>query len=133
MAKSLVIGESPPKARTSGRYLGKDYVVKPSLGHIKDLPRKHLGVNVEKRFEPTYYVISGKTKVVGDLRRAAAKAEAVYLAADPDREGEAICAHLREILTDKALYAEAEQADGRGRRKKKAEKKGKKSKKAKGD
>ncbi|HEX9764238.1 MAG TPA: type I DNA topoisomerase [Candidatus Acidoferrales bacterium] len=133
MAKSLVIVESPAKARTIGRYLGKDYVVKPSLGHIKDLPRKHLGVNVEKGFAPTYYVISGKTKVVGDLRRAAAKAESVFLAADPDREGEAICAHLREILTDKALYAEAEQADGRGRRKKKAEKKGKKSKKAKGD
>ncbi|MCI0404439.1 MAG: DNA topoisomerase, partial [Acidobacteria bacterium] len=123
MAKSLVIVESPAKARTIGRYLGKDYVVKPSLGHIKDLPRKHLGVDVEKGFAPTYFVISGKAKVVGELRRAAGKAEAVYLAADPDREGEAICAHLREILTDKALYAEAEQADGRGRRKKPAKKK----------
>ncbi len=123
MAKSLVIVESPAKARTIGRYLGKDYVVKPSLGHIKDLPRKHLGVDVEKGFAPTYFVISGKAKVVGELRRAAVKAEAVYLAADPDREGEAICAHLREILTDKALYAEADQADGRGRRKKPAKKK----------
>ncbi|HSC78076.1 MAG TPA: type I DNA topoisomerase, partial [Candidatus Acidoferrales bacterium] len=125
MAKSLVIVESPAKSRTIGRYLGKDYVVKSSLGHIKDLPRKHLGVNVEKGFEPTYFVISGKTKVVSELRRAANHAEAIYLAADPDREGEAICAHLREILTDKALYAEAEQADG-GRRKKKAPAKKKK-------
>ncbi len=127
MAKSLVIVESPTKSRTIGRYLGKDYVVKSSLGHIKDLPRKHLGVNVEKGFEPTYFVISGKAKVVSELRRAANNAEAVYLAADPDREGEAICAHLREILTDKALYAEAEQADGRGRRKKKAPAKKKKA------
>jgi DNA topoisomerase-1 len=126
MAKSLVIVESPAKARTIGRYLGKDYVVKPSLGHIKDLPRRHLGVEVEKGFAPTYFVISGKVKVVGELRRAAGKADAVYLAADPDREGEAICAHLREILTDKALYAEAEQADGRGRRKKRPRKKKKK-------
>ncbi len=129
MAKSLVIVESPAKSRTIGRYLGKDYVVKSSLGHIKDLPRKHLGVNVEKGFEPTYFVISGKTKVVSELRRAANHAEAIYLAADPDREGEAICAHLREILTDKALYAEAEQADG-GRRKKKAPAKNKKKKKS---
>jgi DNA topoisomerase-1 len=129
MAKSLVIVESPAKSRTIGRYLGKDYVVKSSLGHIKDLPRKHLGVNVEKGFEPTYFVISGKTKVVSELRRAANHAEAIYLAADPDREGEAICAHLREILTDKALYAEAEQADG-GRRKKKAPAKNKKKKSA---
>ncbi len=123
MAKSLVIVESPAKSRTIGRYLGKDYVVKPSLGHIKDLPRKHLGVDVEKGFAPTYFVISGKAKVVSDLRRAARQAEAIYLAADPDREGEAICAHLREILTDKALYAEPEQGDGRGRKKKKASKK----------
>ncbi len=123
MAKSLVIVESPAKSRTIGRYLGKDYVVKPSLGHIKDLPRKHLGVDVEKGFAPTYFVISGKAKVVSDLRRAARHAEAIYLAADPDREGEAICAHLREILTDKTLYAEPEQADGRGRKKKKASKK----------
>jgi DNA topoisomerase-1 len=131
MAKSLVIVESPAKSRTIGRYLGKDYVVKSSLGHIKDLPRKHLGVNVEKGFEPTYFVISGKTKVVNELRRAANHAEAIYLAADPDREGEAICAHLREILTDKALYAEAEQADG-GRWKKKAPAKNKKKKAATG-
>jgi DNA topoisomerase-1 len=130
MAKSLVIVESPAKARTIGRYLGKDYVVKPSLGHIKDLPRKHLGVDVEKGFEPTYFVSAGKTKVVEDLRRAAGKTEAVYLAADPDREGEAICAHLREILTDKTLMAERQEPDNRGRRKK-AAKPGKKSKKAK--
>ncbi|HXE76528.1 MAG TPA: type I DNA topoisomerase [Candidatus Xenobia bacterium] len=129
MGKSLVIVESPAKSRTIGRYLGKDYVVKSSLGHIKDLPRKHLGVNVEKGFEPTYFVISGKAKVVSELRRAARQAEAVYLAADPDREGEAICAHLREVLTEKALYAEAEPADG-GRRRKKKEKPANKKKAA---
>jgi DNA topoisomerase-1 len=100
MAKSLVIVESPAKARTIERYLGRDYTVKSSLGHIKDLPKKHLGVNVEKGFEPTYVIIPGKEKVVAALRAAAAKAEAVYLAADPDREGEAICAHLAEALTE---------------------------------
>ncbi|MGH9863277.1 MAG: type I DNA topoisomerase [Candidatus Acidiferrales bacterium] len=123
MAKSLVIVESPAKARTIGRYLGKDYTVEPSLGHIKDLPRKHLGVNVEKGFEPAYFVISGKAKVVSKLRRAAQRAEAIYLAADPDREGEAICAHLKEILTDKTLFAEAGPTDGRPRKKRKPAKK----------
>src|SRR3989338_6682813 len=100
MAKSLVIVESPAKARTITRYLGRGYVVKASLGHVKDLPKKHLGVDVDKGFAPTYVVIPGKEKVVRDLRGAAKKAGAIYLAADPDREGEAICAHLAEILKE---------------------------------
>jgi len=100
MAKSLVIVESPAKARTITRYLGRDYTVKASLGHVKDLPKKHLGVDVDKGFAPTYVVIPGKEKVVRELRGAAKKAGAIYLAADPDREGEAICAHLAEILTE---------------------------------
>lgn len=100
MPKSLVIVESPAKARTIERYLGKDYSVKSSLGHIKDLPKKHLGVDVEKGFEPTYVIIPGKEKTIHELRRAAKKVDAIYLAADPDREGEAICAHLAEVLTE---------------------------------
>ncbi|MBI2955842.1 MAG: type I DNA topoisomerase [Acidobacteria bacterium] len=118
MAKSLVIVESPAKARTIGRYLGKDYVVKASLGHVKDLPKKRLGVDVDNDFEPTYFVIRGKEKVINELRRAARSAGAIYLAADPDREGEAICAHVKEILTDKKLLAERDSANGRGRKKK---------------
>jgi DNA topoisomerase-1 len=127
MAKSLVIVESPAKARTIQRYLGKDFQVKSSLGHVKDLPRKRLGVDVEKGFEPTYFVIQGKEKVVTDLRRAAQKTTAVYLAADPDREGEAICAHLEDILTDKQLQTEAETGNHRGPRTRKKGRKGKKA------
>jgi DNA topoisomerase-1 len=101
MSKSLVIVESPAKAKTIGKYLGKNYVVKASLGHIKDLPKKDLAVDVEKGFEPTYEVIEGKKKLIQELRHAAKGVEAVYLAADPDREGEAICAHLAEELSGK--------------------------------
>jgi DNA topoisomerase-1 len=127
MGKSLVIVESPAKARTIERYLGKDYSVKPSLGHIKDLPRRRLGVNVDKEFEPTYFVIPGKEKVVTELRRAAQRADAIYLAADPDREGEAICAHLREVLTDKQLFVEPASGDGRSGKRKAAKAKAAKS------
>jgi len=100
MPKSLVIVESPTKARTIRRYLGRGYRVEASLGHIKDLPKKQLGVDVDKGFAPTYVVIPGKEKVVKKLRTAAQSVAAVYLAADPDREGEAICAHLAEVLTE---------------------------------
>lgn len=96
--KSLVIVESPAKAKTIGKYLGKDYVVKASLGHIKDLPKKTLGVQITKNFEPQYKIIPGKEKVVQELKAAAKGVSAVYLAADPDREGEAICQHLAEEL-----------------------------------
>jgi len=98
MAKNLVIVESPTKAKTIGKYLGKQYVVKASLGHVKDLPKKDLAVDIENAFEPHYEVIEGKKKLITELRQAAKGVEAVYLAADPDREGEAICFHLEEEL-----------------------------------
>ena len=98
MSKSLVIVESPTKAKTIGKYLGKQFVVMASLGHVKDLPKKHLNVDVEKNFEPHYEVIEGKKKLIAELKAAAKGAESVYLAADPDREGEAICYHLQEEL-----------------------------------
>jgi DNA topoisomerase-1 len=101
MAKSLVIVESPAKAKTINRYLGSDYTVKASMGHVMDLPKKDLGVDIRNNFEPTYHVIPGKGRVIQELKDAAAKADTVYLAADPDREGEAICAHLRQLLDGK--------------------------------
>ncbi len=101
MAKSLVIVESPTKAKTIGKYLGKQYVVKASLGHIKDLPKKDLAVDVERDFTPKYEVIEGKKKLIGELKQAAKGVDSVYLAADPDREGEAICWHLKEELEPK--------------------------------
>jgi DNA topoisomerase-1 len=102
MAKSLVIVESPAKAKTISRYLGKGYTVKASVGHIKDLPKSKLGVDIENGFEPHYTVIPAKSKVVRELRDAARTAESIYLAADPDREGEAICQHLAEELKSKS-------------------------------
>src|SRR5262252_9298489 len=100
MAKNLVIVESPAKAKTIGKYLGKQYVVKASLGHVKDLPKKDLAVDVEHDFKPVYEVIEGKKKLIHELKQEARKADSVYLAADPDREGEAICFHLQEELKD---------------------------------
>src|SRR4051794_34625970 len=95
MAKSLVIVESPAKAKTIGKYLGNDYQVEASIGHIMDLPKNDIGVELERRtFEPTLIVSPGKEKVVERLKKLAAKADYVYLAPDPDREGEAIAAHL---------------------------------------
>src|SRR5580692_10272135 len=152
MARSLVIVESPAKAKTINKYLGRNYTVKASYGHVMDLPKKTIGillpgeengkkkkkrktkakgkaaekaaeaktakavvVNSENIFEPTYEVIPGKIKVIHDLQKAARTAEAVYLAGDPDREGEAICAHLAEILSKPkkkyaALIAKAQEA-----------------------
>ena len=155
MARSLVIVESPAKAKTINKYLGRNYTVKASYGHVMDLPKKSIGillpgeqngkkkskrktkakgkaaekkpvkqipVTAENIFEPTYEVIPTKLKVIGDLQRAASTAEAIYLAGDPDREGEAICAHLEEILSHPRKYtkvvaeatAEAEEASGNG-------------------
>src|ERR1039458_3609220 len=131
MGKSLVIVESPAKAKTINKYLGRNFSVKASIGHVMDLPKKDIGIvlppdeekpakkkttkkrasakkkpevkvkpyNPAKIFEPTYVLFRSKDKVVNDLRKAASTADAVYLAADPDREGEAICAHLTEVLT----------------------------------
>jgi DNA topoisomerase-1 len=140
MARSLVIVESPAKAKTINKYLGRNYTVKASYGHVMDLPKKTIGIllpgeengkkkkkhrtkgkagakaaetkpvkpvaiNADNIFEPTYEVIPGKLKVIHDLQKAARGAEAVYLAGDPDREGEAICAHLAEILGKPKKYA----------------------------
>jgi len=151
MARSLVIVESPAKAKTINKYLGRNYTVKASYGHVMDLPKKDIGillpgeggkkkrkrktkgkapekkapkpvvVTSENIFEPTYVVIPGKLKVIGDLQKAAQKADAVYLAGDPDREGEAICAHLATILGNPKRYtkvvaaAAAEEANGNGK------------------
>ena len=106
MAKNLVIVESPAKAKTINKYLGSDYLVLASIGHIKDLPSKELGVDIENNFEPTYEVIPDKKKrnnkkTVSDLKRAAKESDTIYLAADPDREGEAICQHLAEEIVPK--------------------------------
>ncbi len=99
MSKSLVIVESPAKAKTINKYLGSDYVVEASIGHIMDLPKSKIGVELEDgSFEPELIVIPGKEKVVDHLRKLAGKADHVYLAPDPDREGEAIAAHLQEVL-----------------------------------
>src|SRR5580693_5143064 len=103
MSKSLVIVESPAKAKTIGKYLGKDFTVEASVGHIMDLPKNKIGVDLEgkdRTFEPELIVIPGKEKVVDRLKKLAAKADAVFLAPDPDREGEAIAAHLRfQLIT----------------------------------
>src|ERR1700677_3634543 len=137
MARSLVIVESPAKAKTINKYLGRNYLVKASYGHVMDLPKKTIGIllpgqengkkkkkrkakagSPEKKvvkpivvtaqniFEPTYEVIPGKIKVIHDLQKAARGADAIYLAGDPDREGEAICAHLAEILGKPKKYAD---------------------------
>ena len=100
MPKSLVIVESPAKARTINRYLGRDYSVKASMGHVRDLPKKKLGVDLKNRFRPTYELIPGKEKVIKTLRSAARGVDSIYIATDPDREGEAIGWHLSEALSD---------------------------------
>ena len=98
MAKGLVIVESPAKAKTIQKYLGKGYTVEASLGHVKDLPKSTLGVDVNNDFETDYIVLPGKEKVVARLKKLAEGADTIYLAPDPDREGEAIAAHLAEEL-----------------------------------
>jgi len=104
--KSLVIVESPAKAKTIAKYLGKDYTVKASVGHIMDLPKSKLGVDIEKNFEPSYIQIKGKGPVVKELKSAAKKADRILLATDPDREGEAIAFHVAEVLAGSAKTAE---------------------------
>ena len=98
MAKNhLVIVESPSKAKTIGKYLGKDYVVKASMGHLRDLPKSKMGVDLET-FTPQYQPVRGKEDLIRDLKKASKEADTVYLATDPDREGEAISWHLKELL-----------------------------------
>src|SRR5580704_722475 len=127
MGRSLVIVESPAKAKTINKYLGRNYTVKASYGHVMDLPRKVLGIDIAHGFEPTYEVSPGKTAVVTALQKAASTADAVYLAGDPDREGEAICAHLAEVLSGPKLefLTEAEKNGNETNSKGKKGKKGK--------
>lgn len=94
--KSLVIVESPAKARTVGRFLGDDFIVKASMGHVRDLPARDLGVDIEAGFDPTYVQVRGRATVIAEIKKAARGAESIYLATDPDREGEAISWHLVE-------------------------------------
>ena len=100
MAKpsKLVIVESPSKAKTIGKYLGPDYVVKASMGHLRDLPKSKMGVDIEHGFTPQYQPVRGKEDLIKELKTAAAQVDTVYLATDPDREGEAISWHLKELL-----------------------------------
>ena len=101
MAKSLVVVESPAKATTINKILGKNYLVKSCMGHVRDLPPKELGVDVENDFNPRYVTIRGKGKILADLRKAARKADEIYLATDPDREGEAIAWHVAHAIGNK--------------------------------
>ena len=95
---NLVIVESPSKAKTIGKYLGSEYAVKASMGHLRDLPKSTMGVDLEHNFAPKYLPVAGKEDLIKELKQAAAKAKKVYLATDPDREGEAISWHLKELL-----------------------------------
>ena len=102
MAKSLIIVESPAKARTITKYLGRGYQVLASVGHVKDLPKSKLGIDVDRDFQPQYVVIRGKSKFLSEIKGQAKKAEKVYLAPDPDREGEAIAWHIAQELNGKS-------------------------------
>src|SRR5882757_5956943 len=126
MARSLVIVESPAKAKTINKYLGRNYSVKASYGHIMDLPKKVLGIDIKHGFEPTYEVSPSKTAVVQALQKAASTADAVYLAGDPDREGEAICSHLADVLSGPKLEFPEE---GEEEKKEQTDETGKKGKK----
>ena len=97
-APNLVIVESPSKAKTIGKYLGPEYTVKASMGHLRDLPKSTMGVDIEGGFVPEYLPLEAKADLIDELRKSAKKAERVYLATDPDREGEAISWHLKELL-----------------------------------
>ena len=111
MARSLVIVESPAKAGTLGKFLGKDFQVTACYGHVRDLDRKGLSVDRAKDYKPEYRIVPGKEKTVAELARVARKAETIYLAADPDREGEAICWHLHELLKKEAPNATFHRAE----------------------
>lgn len=97
---ALVVVESPAKAKTIGKYLGAGYTVKASVGHVRDLPKSKIGVDFDNNFEPSYEVLEGKKKVIAEIRKAARDNETVYLASDPDREGEAIAWHIAEEIKD---------------------------------
>ena len=101
MTKPLIVVESPTKVKTIKKYLGGNYNVAATVGHIKDLPPKEMGIDVENGFKPEYKNIPGKQKVITALRKAAGQATDIYLAPDPDREGEAIAYHTAEVLKKK--------------------------------
>jgi DNA topoisomerase-1 len=111
MARSLVIVESPAKASTLGKFLGRDYQVAACYGHVRDLEKKGIAVDRENGYEPEYRVVPGKERTVAELARLARKANRIFLAADPDREGEAICWHLHELLKKEAPDAEFHRAE----------------------
>ena len=96
--QNLVIVESPAKARTIGKYLGTNYKVKASMGHLRDLPRSNIGVDIDQGFVPEYVPAEGREDIIKELKTAAKQSDNVYLATDPDREGEAISWHLKELL-----------------------------------
>src|SRR5262245_62165676 len=98
MTKKTLIVESPTKAKTISRYLGKDFTVVSTVGHIRDLPKSKLGVDLEHNFEPQYETITGKTRVIAALKDAVKGADEIYIAPDPDREGEAIGWHVAQLL-----------------------------------
>src|SRR4030042_670611 len=98
MSKGLIVVESPAKVATLQKFLGGDYVIKASVGHIKDLPEDELGVDLQNDFEPKYVIIPGKGKVLGELKKASKRVENIYLGPDPDREGEAIAWHIAEEI-----------------------------------
>ncbi len=98
--KALLVVESPAKMKTLSRFLGKDYVIRATYGHIKDLPKSKMGVDVEKDFSPHFTVVKGKAKVIDDIRKASRDVDHVYIGSDPDREGEAIAFHVAEEVGD---------------------------------
>src|SRR6185437_13585408 len=98
--KSLVIVESPTKAKTISRFLGSDYLIKFSMGHVIDLPKSKLGIDIKDNFTPQYEIIEEKKKLISELKAAAKSANEILLATDPDREGEAISANIQELLSD---------------------------------
>src|SRR6187549_2608307 len=113
MAKSLIIVESPTKARTISKYLGRGYSVMASVGHIKDLPTSKLGVDLENDFEPQYVTIKGKSKVLAEIKKKAEQVDKVFLAPDPDREGEAIAWHLEQELVGKPKSKSRKRTEGK--------------------
>ena len=118
MTRTLVIVESPAKAKTIGRYLGEGYQVKASVGHVRDLPAKSLSVDIENGFAPVYEISPGKKAVLDDIRAAGRSADRIYLATDPDREGEAIAWHVAEAagLATRANAAHRLSPGDQGRR-----------------
>ncbi len=98
MTKSLLVVESPTKMKTLSKFLGKDYIIRATYGHIKDLPKSKMGVDVDHGFTPQFTVVKGKAKIVAEIRKASKEADNVYIGSDPDREGEAIAFHVAEVI-----------------------------------